>query len=546
MEMSKDLRAIETELDAYHRSSDFIIAYKNNQKQALFDLLRVYDCLALTAILGGIAQEKLGLKNSNDITFSIIHDLEDALKIAIHWTYEECVDSNADLSYSLSEADSMRIYCFLQEYASQYSVIVDGFTSYSRGANTGKVEDNRIVFDTVQAYRNAFIADVGERFNQSNDMQGNDILKICSSDEFQINVTELKKSICVDNGTLLFETPKKLKELYAIIGNEQWNKTSNVPQEWEFDHFTLQEYKLCWIELYKMCSLYILAKMKSGLPGFAQEQGLMIIEKEALVMSLTKETGITREHVIAIIDMIVYNPDLTNTDIMYQPLIAFGKKLVIAPTLITQSCPERNLLAIIQKMSDSKYAVEVNGLEKIMCDELAAVLPCDTVIATGKKIGKQYPDVDFAIYDKQTNSIMISEIKWLIAADSTKEVFERQKDIDHGCKQIETIMGYAMQDPIKFAKKLFQIELIDKPEIFCCVISKHDIRSLNPYVPVISMNRISSLYKSKSLYDAFITIRNKEYNSPLPINTKMGHRKLMYAGYEIWVPALEVEKDYED
>ena len=44
----------------------------------------------------------------------------------------------------------------------------------------------------------------------------------------------------------------------------------------------------------------------------------------------------------------------------------------------------------------------------------------------------------------------------------------------------------------------------------------------------------------------FITIRNKEYNSPLPINTKMGHRKLMYAGYEIWVPALEVEKDYED
>ena len=47
MEMSKDLRAIETELDAYHRSSDFIIAYKNNQKQALFDLLRVYDCLLL-------------------------------------------------------------------------------------------------------------------------------------------------------------------------------------------------------------------------------------------------------------------------------------------------------------------------------------------------------------------------------------------------------------------------------------------------------------------------------------------------------------------
>lgn len=71
MEMSKDLRAIETELDAYHRSSDFIIVYKNNQKQALFDLLRVYDCLALTAILGGIAQEKLGLKIQMILLFQL-------------------------------------------------------------------------------------------------------------------------------------------------------------------------------------------------------------------------------------------------------------------------------------------------------------------------------------------------------------------------------------------------------------------------------------------------------------------------------------------
>ena len=49
-------------------------------------------------------------------------------------------------------------------------------------------------------------------------------------------------------------------------------------------------------------------------------------------------------------------------------------------------------------------------------------------------IGAELPDVDFALYDKTTNSAIFCEMKWLTEADSPQEVFAREEDVEHGFK----------------------------------------------------------------------------------------------------------------
>ena len=61
-------------------------------------------------------------------------------------------------------------------------------------------------------------------------------------------------------------------------------------------------------------------------------------------------------------------------------------------------------------------------------------------IAKHKHLRDDLPDVDFAIFDRLTNSAMICETKWFAAADSTKEVLAKEDEITHGCQQVEDIM----------------------------------------------------------------------------------------------------------
>lgn len=48
-----------------------------------YDVLRVYDGLAMFHAIGGVSQDYLGLNNAEQVVFEQAHNLQDALNIAI-------------------------------------------------------------------------------------------------------------------------------------------------------------------------------------------------------------------------------------------------------------------------------------------------------------------------------------------------------------------------------------------------------------------------------------------------------------------------------
>ena len=507
MDNEKEIRKIEKIIDEYYKSSSFIQRYKGNLHQALFDVLRVFERLEMASIIGSVGQEISGLKNADQFAFEQVHNLQDALNTAIQWIYKECSHNDQKLSMGMINEDTRCVADFILNYADPYSVIVDGFISYSRKANIGRVNGNKIIFDADDAQLKSFINDVGERLSKDQSSLESEINKIILSSEVQSSIASFFGTIRIDNSRMYYEIPSIVYDAVYKVGECHWKETSFLPQEWEFEGFSLEDFKQCWLVLFALSFIHFLAMTKIKVPGIAQEEGVIVQSFREFIDFLKSQTGITEERINAIVNTISYDPALINTDIMYQPLIRIDDQVIITPTLITTSRPERNLISIIQKKSDLKYSVEVNNLEENMCKELLTVLPYKTICCIGRKLGKGYPDVDFAIFDETTNAVLLCEMKWLIEADSTKEVFARQNDIDHGCNQVETIMSIAMTDPISIVKKLFGIDIQEIPDLFWCVISKHDIRSINPHVPVISLDTIKELLQKFSLSTVFHKIR---------------------------------------
>ena len=541
----KTIREIEQIIDIYHKQSNFVKSYSDNQAQALYDILRVFEGLFSAVLTGGVGQDFLGLKNAQQVAFSDVHNLQDALNTAIGWICKDCALSKTEVSHHLSKKEASMAADLLVNYADPYSVVVDGYISYSRKHNVGRIDGNKVIFDATKEQLTSFLCDAGERFHDDYLAFSEMIMGMCLSPEFQSELDVFAGTIRHEDGRMCYEISETLWNYAHNIGSKQWEATSTVPQTWEFEHFSLLEYKNCWIALYSVCLLHFFAKLKSGMDWLAQENAVIVLPKGTVIKCVQETSGIEKGTVEAIINFLTYDQHLLNTDIMYQPIVAIGDLLIITPSLILASNPERNMIAVIQKKKDSKYSVEVNDLEDIMANELISCLPNDTVYCTSRHLTKELPDVDLAIYDSLSNSLLIAEMKWLIAADSTKEVIERQKDIDHGCSQVQAIMDYAMKDSVAFANRILPVNITEKPDLFWCVVAKHDIRSTNGLVPVINQNGFADLLNHYSLNTVFHKIRNREYYKSLPDNSYVSHKKVNYAGYEFWIPALVIEKEYE-
>lgn len=261
---------------------------------------------------------------------------------------------------------------------------------------------------------------------------------------------------------------------------------------------------------------------------------------------IVSTSGLTKEKVERIMDYITFNPQKRNVDIMYQPIVDIGDNmLVIAPILFMGSRPERNLLAVVSSMKDQKYSKEINDLEELMVQELETVVSKYNNIqcVKHKNLGGRLPDVDFAVLDKITNSMLLCELKWFAAADSAKEVYAKEDEITHGCQQMESIMAYAMVDKKRFCNQVFGIDNGEDMDIFCCVIARHNIRTQNKYIPVIDLKRIKELLNCNSLNNVFHIIRNHEYEPKMPDEATITHQEISYGGYIFKIPAICFESE---
>ena len=518
-----DIREIEKIIDIEHKKSP---VFTTGKEQTFYDLLTSFEDICGLILMGSILNP-FGLKG--------ITDQMDALNMSLLWADQLCAKDMQPLDIEISETRYKQCCKLLNDYAYPYSVICSGYISYSRKRFSVEIEDNKVTFILSKEQNNSMWSDI---LRESSQVDLSAMVSVINPYRMNISAGELRKKVKIENGMICYELSGDILNTFKNVALQQWNATRTLPENWVFDCFTMEEFKDFWVALTALCYVHFCSCFAISDPLIRLKNSTIIQNSECIIDYIVSVSGLEKEKVDTIIQYITFDPKKKNADIMYQPIVKLSNgTLIIAPILFMGSRPERNLLAVVSSNHDGKYSKEVNDLEGLMVSELESFVSSPD-IAKHKHLRVDLPDVDFAVFDKTTNSAIICETKWFAAADSTKEVYAKEDEITHGCKQVEDIMTYAMQDRSHFIKQVFNIDGVETVDLFGCVVARHNIRTQNKYVPVIDIKRMEELLSKYSLNTVFHMIRNHQYEIPLPQEATITHQVVPYAGFEFRIPAI--------
>ena len=352
---------------------------------------------------------------------------------------------------------------------------------------------------------------------------------------------KLKERISIQDEDLCYELTGEVIDAFSEIASKQWEVTKTLPSSWKFDLFSLEEYRKVWIALATLSYIHLFSSLTIRDALVRLKNNTIIQPMDNIISYVESMTNVDKKIVKNILEYITYEPEKKNVDIMYQPIVVMpGSIAVIAPILFVGSQPERNLLSVVSSKTDFEHSKEVNDLENLMVEEIEEILQkhSNLVIVKHRNLEGRLPDIDLGIYDPDSNAVLLCELKWFMAADSSREVYAREDDITHGCEQSSQIMAYAMKDKKAFMKKVFEVDACDDVDLFCCVVARHNIRTQNKYVPVIDLKKLKELFSCKSPCSVFYIIRNHEYEESLPEDALITYQTVTYGGFTFKIPAI--------
>lgn len=522
-----DIREIENVIDNLHKSHP---AFSGTKEQLTYELLTVFEDLCSLAVMSSML---------NPLALRKITDYMDALNQALFWVEKsDLPTATVHIATNISEERYKQCVSLLTDYAYPYSVICSGYISFSRKRLIAKVNGNTVTFDFPTDHNNSAWSDILREASQSTLSSFMDCItpiKIAKAD------AELQKVIRIEDGCLCYELTNEIIDSFLEVANEQWNATKTLPDSWKFDLFTLDDYQRVWACIAALCYIHFFSCITIKDPLIRLKNSTIIMPISKIVDYIVSISRLKKETVDSIVKYITFEPSKRNVDIMYQPIIILSNEVsIIAPMLFLGSRPERNLLAVVSSKSDLEHSKEVNDLEDLMIQEIEDTIPNAATLkfVKHKNLGGRLPDVDFGLLDTASNAALLCEIKWLAAADSSKEVYAREDEITHGCEQSESIMTYAMSDRKRFIKQVFDIDDGDNIDLFCCVVARHNIRTQHKYIPVIDLKKLKELISSKPINSVFHTIRNHEYEEPLPESASITHQVIKYGDFTFKIPAI--------
>lgn len=535
--MAEYIREVEKIIDNYHKHNSL---FSLNRKTALYNALVAFEDSCRLYLITNFSSISDGLES-----FIRIREELDSLNVLIHWIFTDCSHNDTDvLDIKIMPERYIDTVKLLELHARQYSAISSAYISYSRGKLEANIneEKNTITFLDNPQNRKLIISDMAESMARNQEIAS----KSMASEKLLQACNKLTASIKFLDGRISYSNDYSIWNPIYNYMQHRWDDTSELPEDWKFDEFSINDFKQFWVTIATLCFIHMIACLRCGKKGADIEEAVLIKSKSEFVQAIEEKSDISESSIVAILKLLTYNNRLKNNDIIYQPFVEIDNdKLALAPHLILSSKPERNLISLIHKIRDRSYFELTNLREGIMQDQFDSVTEnmSNILVAKNKCLPSPLPDVDYAIWDKESNTILICEMKWLVEADSTTEVLARVKDLEHGCNQVSSILTYVQTKCLDFCNRVFGIAISENlPEVIGCVVSKKGIRVEDSDIPVISLKTILDLLKSNGTNNTFEAIKEKSYLLSTPKNFKFRLQSITYAGYTFEIPALIKDK----
>ena len=251
---------------------------------------------------------------------------------------------------------------------------------------------------------------------------------------------------------------------------------------WSLSHFSFSEFRVVSTALRTICYLWSFIRLRlvyEGMPGLGYTTSLVIAERQRLIALINRATKLRNKNTVAaIIDYMTFGKcGVRVLDPALQPIIQVSKThLAIAPQFYCSLSPERNLVVLANQIPEDKkiYASLTESKEVKMRNELSnSVAANGWVEKTGtfKTSNRQKHQLDWALIDHATKTVLVTELKWFIEPAEVRELHEKNSELEKGVEQA-LLRAECLRQDAK-VQKWFGID--DNYQVFAAVISANSI-----------------------------------------------------------------------
>lgn len=545
---------IEKCIDDYHKSHEL---FNESLPTVVLNLLRVFEdsCrINPQAVLPLL----LGLPHITDIS---THNSLDSIDTAIKWAYQCCDKNKKEIDLHNIEKYYLKSYDVFK-LADKYHILCDAFTYYSRKRYIAVYNENEKHLSFLYPNDNA-----GQKFDfidfvEREEEKASYLYQDCFKENVR-NISlvkeKLKRSITLKNRSEVeYSIEDDVWKAHYNACLMQIDSTKELPDDWSFAFFTMQEYRQVWAVLLTLALIHNEACLISGAEGMGLDSVILIKTLDELTDFVSEKSGIGFDKVKQVIDYLIYDENIKNNDIICQPLLKLDTNSVaISPSLFILSNSERNIACLINKKEQATYSRLSINKENLMIDEILQYLENNYSALKYKakiKLPSPLPDIDLLCYDEKTKTILLCEMKFLISTDSIREICNRDEELLRGIEQAKAVLNYVKENFDSIIDRCFNIKTNKTiiGTVAACVVSKNNIGTsfiMDNEVPMVSKYRLFKLFEHQkgSLIDIINKLNGYIYFQDIDTSMfQVKYQTIEYAGYKFTSPGIEPKVTREE
>jgi hypothetical protein len=224
---------------------------------------------------------------------------------------------------------------------------------------------------------------------------------------------------------------------------------------------------------------------------------------------------------------------------------------LISPSLVVGSSPERNLVALLnripakrhlyQRVSNQKETAQLNEIEHLLAQDRLAVRRC---VPVPRPNGSTLSDIDLLFSDRPERVLLLVQAKWLARPDYVSEVFSRDEELKRAIDTLKATKARVAELGCRWLSEVFGTRHEQLPKTFALVVNRDFLPSGWVYdseVPVVDMvflreftqspntRGLASLYGEASHLDETMSSR---------LALRHGYGRVMVGDYVFELPTI--------
>lgn len=214
-----------------------------------------------------------------------------------------------------------------------------------------------------------------------------------------------------------------------------------IPEGWEFPWCSRGEALLILWALTIRCCYHIVAVHFAAaihsIDALAVDDICLRLKPGDLVQEIHRISGVKLPAIIKLLEVLKFGHLTQTPDPGLQPLVPTRKNLLLIPCLhIASSQTARNLLSLQARIAPESFDASSHRFEQEMMRSIAECAARSFPIVV---VGKQFApsgEIDLAIVDVGSKTVLLGELRWMIPPGDTREIVNRRRVCNEKITQV--------------------------------------------------------------------------------------------------------------